>query len=496
VKGASDLPLDVLKALFGVSDNNSDDRRRISVDVAMGTGKGLTRVIGASLKSPMDITLALSKGFHNIPRTYGEKVRTVDRVTGLKSGIATAGKEFGYGFFDGITGIFVQPYEGARKEGAVGFVKGVGKGLAGVSVKPAAGALALPAYMMKGVYSEIVKGFRESTEGYIAAARTAEGFEQWEKTDHEFRIGVVHAYLSLLKETKKKKWRNPGEQRCDTLVGGVDDVEKSIESRKAARRRTLMKGKWRKKESALGNRQASWEAGVARPEHQQQDSLSSDTTSLQHLESVSATELSGGNVIHEMPANEEPTAMPALPPRDSSNSSYPHHEDYDDELYAYPTPEPAEAEIANAASTEDMGQRAAIRQSISHSSRSDGEDDHHLDRAIRANITELDRTASIDIEEAEAEDEELRRVLMESARLHREVVEGSTSVDQEYGAADHSGQMDEEEQLSKAIEESLKMDEEREKERREEEIVMEYVKKTSLVEAEFRRRMSGASSSK
>ena len=43
------------------------------------------------------------------------------------------------GFFDGATGIFTEPYQGAREEGARGFLKGCGKGLSGALLKPSAG---------------------------------------------------------------------------------------------------------------------------------------------------------------------------------------------------------------------------------------------------------------------------------------------------------------------------------------------------------------------
>jgi hypothetical protein len=62
------------------------------LDTVYGTGKGLSKIIGAGLKSPLDFTLALSRGFHNVPRLYGEEVRQVDRVTGIQSGLRTAGK--------------------------------------------------------------------------------------------------------------------------------------------------------------------------------------------------------------------------------------------------------------------------------------------------------------------------------------------------------------------------------------------------------------------
>ena len=34
----------------------------------------------------------VAKGFHNVPRLYGEEVRKVDKVTDLQSGLKTAAK--------------------------------------------------------------------------------------------------------------------------------------------------------------------------------------------------------------------------------------------------------------------------------------------------------------------------------------------------------------------------------------------------------------------
>lgn len=62
------------------------------LDTAYGTGKGISKIVGAGVKSPMDFTLGLARGFHNLPKLYGEEVRQVDRVTDLKSGLRVAGK--------------------------------------------------------------------------------------------------------------------------------------------------------------------------------------------------------------------------------------------------------------------------------------------------------------------------------------------------------------------------------------------------------------------
>ncbi|KAL9595222.1 MAG: hypothetical protein Q9179_005061 [Wetmoreana sp. 5 TL-2023] len=119
---------------------SESQREQISLDTAVGAGKGVGRIVGAGLKSPMDFTLSLARGFHNAPKLYGDdSVRNPDKVTGIQSGLKAAGKEFGYGVYDGISGLFTQPFHGAKQEGVAGFIKGVGKGIGGLLLKPQAG---------------------------------------------------------------------------------------------------------------------------------------------------------------------------------------------------------------------------------------------------------------------------------------------------------------------------------------------------------------------
>ena len=47
----------------------------------------------------------------------------------------------GYGVLEGAVGLVREPYRGARKHGASGFVKGVGKGIMGAAIRPTAGVL-------------------------------------------------------------------------------------------------------------------------------------------------------------------------------------------------------------------------------------------------------------------------------------------------------------------------------------------------------------------
>lgn len=57
------------------------------------SGKGFARIVGAGLKAPGEYTHDLARGFHNVPRLYGdETVRKDDKIVGFTSGLAAAGK--------------------------------------------------------------------------------------------------------------------------------------------------------------------------------------------------------------------------------------------------------------------------------------------------------------------------------------------------------------------------------------------------------------------
>ncbi|CEP02864.1 hypothetical protein PBRA_002831 [Plasmodiophora brassicae] len=73
-------------------------------------------------------------------------------TTGLTA-IKTGGAAFGRGILSGVTGVFVDPIKGAKREGAKGFVKGFGKGIVGVVAKPISGTLQLASAAAGGVRS-------------------------------------------------------------------------------------------------------------------------------------------------------------------------------------------------------------------------------------------------------------------------------------------------------------------------------------------------------
>ena len=124
--------------------NKEESQNNFDLEAALGlgleTGKGISRIVETGLKSPMNFTMGLAKGFRNLPKLYNDDtVRKQDKVTGLGSGFTVAWKELGLGFYDGVSGLATQPIRGAQKEGGVGLIKGMGKGIGGLILKPAAG---------------------------------------------------------------------------------------------------------------------------------------------------------------------------------------------------------------------------------------------------------------------------------------------------------------------------------------------------------------------
>ena len=154
----------------------------------------------------MDLSLAIAQGFHNAPRLYGDStVRTPPRISGIQSGLRAAGSEFAFGVYDGVTGLVLQPYNGARKNGAVGLVQGIGKGLGGFVLKDIAAIIGPFGYTLKGVHKEIIKG-RQPT-AFIRKARMIQGGQDSRALDgmaKERESTKIDAAWKIISEIKKE----------------------------------------------------------------------------------------------------------------------------------------------------------------------------------------------------------------------------------------------------------------------------------------------------
>ncbi|KAJ4296089.1 hypothetical protein N0V88_004791 [Collariella sp. IMI 366227] len=190
-------------SIGGPSTPSASASTPMSLDMAITAGKSFGRIAGAAARTPANFTLGLARGFRNAPKLYNDDtVRPPEKVTGLASGLKVAGKEFGLGFYDGLSGFVTQPWKGAEKEGAVGFVKGIGKGIGGVFLKSSAAIFALPAYTMQGVRTEMRNMFARSSLNYIITSRVLQGEEDMAGSTAEERMDVMARWHTVREDLK------------------------------------------------------------------------------------------------------------------------------------------------------------------------------------------------------------------------------------------------------------------------------------------------------
>lgn len=139
--------------------------------VASGVGSFLHNFAKGNL---IDMPLAFTEGMRNAPRLYGGQVTDHGPVTNWKSGLVVSGKTFGSGIAQGIAGVIHEPVRGAKQDGALGAVKGMGKGLLGLGTGVSSAAVGIVAYPGWGIYQSINRSLHTKTRDQIMAARVAE----------------------------------------------------------------------------------------------------------------------------------------------------------------------------------------------------------------------------------------------------------------------------------------------------------------------------------
>lgn len=427
----------------GSSTKEAAKKAEFDIFSALETGHGVFRMASSLSKSPMEFTHALARGFHNAPKLYGDTIRPTPKITSFSSGLAAAGKELGYGFYDGITGLVTQPLEGARKEGAAGFLKGFGKGIGGVVLKPGAGIWGIPGYTSKGIYKELQKAFGPSVENYIIASRTAQGMAEVVASSEQERAEVVRRWKEMKPYIKRK----------EVPADKVKEKKEHLKAKKQEIKHNL-KDKYGMKVGERGEEDSSMgDQGLERVDSGVISGDGEDDVDMQPLRNVG-----GSGQVHQQ-----------------------HHGDHD-----------ADAEVEE-----------AIRRSVQESSHGNNSEDAMIERAIRASMRELDaerrRQGQAPVEDDDAGLHRAIQASMQMARQHEwsdekgnppayERHDGGRA--HEHGGYGHDD--DDDDELQRALTESKgahePSQEQEEAARREEEVVLNYMMKQSLAEDEARRK--------
>jgi hypothetical protein len=306
--------------------------------MAIGAGKGVMRIVGAGMKFHTNFCLGLARGFRNAPKLYNDDtVRPTEKVTGFASGVKVAGKEFGLGFYDGLAGLVTQPMKGAEKEGGRGLLKGIGKGIAGLALKPAAGIWALPAYVSQGITVEMRGLFKRAEGEYILASRVKQGEEDFYagSTAEERRNILARWQARDIREQLKGFWslkekqKEPKKKEVDDGQGGVEERRGNIGASEEVERAFAGRPRWFRGRSGRGSVVGA-----------------TDTTSTAAMSAE---------------AN-----IPLRPPATASSASSSYFPLDDDEAL-----------------------ESAILESVAQTSRGDREDDARVEAAIRASVRAL-----------------------------------------------------------------------------------------------------------
>ncbi|PSN70832.1 hypothetical protein BS50DRAFT_268455 [Corynespora cassiicola Philippines] len=168
--------------------------------VAVGTGRGVGRMVVAGLKAPVVMSHGVTRGFHNVPKLYGEEVREYENVVDIRSGLLVSAKGLGHGVSDGLRDFFVKPMEGMQKDGAKGFMKGFGKGVCSLAVKPSSGLVGIVGYSSVGVYKEISKKWGKGSAGEIVRNI---GQTEFEDASDQERMDIVKTWYQVMMRSEK-----------------------------------------------------------------------------------------------------------------------------------------------------------------------------------------------------------------------------------------------------------------------------------------------------
>ncbi|PYH38101.1 putative UDP-glucose,sterol transferase [Aspergillus neoniger CBS 115656] len=190
--------LDLERTITRLRMREMSHTKEILAETSYHSARATKHIANWLIKLPTDLTLSLTKGFHNAPKLYHDTlVEDSPRVLGVRSGFRAAGTEFTHGFYNGITGLVTQPVVGIEKSGAKGLLTGIGKGVGGVFLKPTAGLWGLAGYPLEGMHKSLRNSLSKSKTKDILASRMQQGIEEMCAATTQERSAVIQKWHEL-----------------------------------------------------------------------------------------------------------------------------------------------------------------------------------------------------------------------------------------------------------------------------------------------------------
>ncbi|KAI8962520.1 glycosyltransferase family 1 protein [Daldinia sp. FL1419] len=505
-----------------------------NLERALHAGKSINNIVATGMKSPMNFCLGAARGFRNAPTLYNDDtVRPAEKVTSFASGLKVAGKEFGFGIFDGITGLVTQPLRGAEKDGGIGLLKGFGKGIGGFMLKPAAALWSIPAYTMQGVHAEIRSLFAQNAQKYIISSRIAQGQHDFnnaspgEREDIEVRWIAQKEqmrgfYTWKQKEKGKTKEISPappahGTAITDQIVSNEPQRTGWLQSRTlpAEERRQLhdQKASWKQKQAqnvATGgtfidekvrsvsgtgnthNEDEEFERAIMTAVRETSNGDANEDARVEQAIRSSVRALRSRSTTVGSFASTNSRASSAQDSGYLTDIKRPYPEDVKFPQSGNPLPSHTSEDSLEITDEE---YQALIEQAVQLSmaeQHGSGIRRHDLDDSEDEDFKQVIQRSQTDKSIEEQDDENYKAAIKASEAEHEN--KGDYADDEELRKAieasqaeQNQGNNNDDEELRRALEESEKAHKEQLALKSEEDIVMEFVKKQSLVEEQYRK---------
>ncbi|KAL4070939.1 vacuolar protein sorting-associated protein 13 [Scleroderma citrinum] len=130
--------------------------RELGIGIAKGAASFVKKTVFGLSDSVTKFTSSVGKGLS--AATFDSEYQAQRRVSQRRNrprhaiyGVTAGSEAFANSVFSAMEGIVSKPLQGAETEGAVGFFKGIGKGLVGAVTKPAVGVFDLAANLSEGI---------------------------------------------------------------------------------------------------------------------------------------------------------------------------------------------------------------------------------------------------------------------------------------------------------------------------------------------------------
>lgn len=190
-------------------------------------------IVSGAFGSLANITSSVGRGLSVLALEDEEKRRAkqlkaqaqqpTDTVSGIKQGLASVAD----GIQEGITGVVLQPFQGAREDGLTGFLTGAVKGVAGLAVKPVSGIIEGTSKTFEGVSqsalhfaSDIKPNTRVRQPRRVLSGAT----QRLLLIVEEDRVGAAFHIRDIEEEEAERRNERERQEKAGSLGGKVSKI--------------------------------------------------------------------------------------------------------------------------------------------------------------------------------------------------------------------------------------------------------------------------------